>query len=247
MRKKQLLNNEKLKNEECAIYICYECKQTFLNKIILIQHIDKYHKKIELSKNEENRTSKKSNDANVYLGHSVYSIRTSNRKTKDNQEMLQNNDKSVENNLKTNIKKINKKNVIRKRSNKFSCSDCAKVFPSSNKLTQHAITEHNIDPKTLKPYNCDMCDNKFSNSSNLMQHKMYHEGTRSSICSYCGKGFITKSDLNIHEKKHLNKREYKCEFCPKSFNTHKDLRSHKLVVHTDPLKWNHVCTICDKR
>lgn len=129
----------------------------------------------------------------------------------------------------------------------FTCEHCPTTFKSSRKLVQHARSEHELDSKSVKPFGCDECDRKFRNSSNLLQHKKYHEGKRSSVCSFCGKGFITKSDLLIHEKQHLNKREYSCELCPKNFNTHKDLRSHKLVVHTEPSTWNHLCESCDKR
>ncbi|RZC42211.1 gastrula zinc finger protein XlCGF52.1-like [Asbolus verrucosus] len=132
-----------------------------------------------------------------------------------------------------------------KKVSRFSCETCELAFRTSTQLRAHSVKAHKT--KITKPFQCDICNRRFGCSSNLTQHLKYHTGNRSHVCTFCGKSYMTKGDLMIHEKTHLNKREYKCERCPKSFNTHKDLRSHKLVVHTDPSVWQHVCELCEKR
>ncbi|XP_018336391.1 gastrula zinc finger protein xFG20-1-like isoform X1 [Agrilus planipennis] len=129
----------------------------------------------------------------------------------------------------------------------LTCEICNVFVGPYKKLAAHTLKDHGVDAKTLKPYHCDECDAKFSSSTHLARHKLYHAGNRTHMCSYCGKGFITKKDMITHEKLHSNTRDIQCELCSKSFNTKTHLRTHKLVVHTDPSQWNHICPYCGKR
>lgn len=263
LRKEQ----ENLKNSTQVI--CFHCNTAFINKPKLISHIQKQH---QFNANEhiaQNITYTCNNCRKCYKNPSLFKkhsrlctkqvISETNASFQTKQEtnettVKQKSSDSFNCFVSTNAKQESPVVQENKETSSeyihptvFSCDLCSKEFTAARKLVAHAVAEHNVDAKSIRPYRCDKCESRFAKSTNLQQHKLYHQKSRTNMCSFCGKGFITKNDLRIHEKQHLNKREYKCEFCPKHFNTHKDVRSHKLVVHTDPSKWNHVCSVCGKR
>lgn len=239
--------------------ICFHCDRTFDSKSNLILHIQQIHQinpnaneHIEQNTNYTCETCHKCyKNLSLFKKHSRLCNKRIQSHTNETDLVKQQNDDNfgcfVPTNRTQELPPLNVQNEDCRRVTAFPCELCLEVFSTAKKLITHAFAVHKIDAKSVRPYSCDKCDSKFYKSSNLLQHKMYHQKKRTNICSFCGKGFITKNDLRVHEKQHLNKREYSCEFCPKNFNTHKDLRSHKLVVHTDPSTWNHVCSVCNKR
>lgn len=103
---------------------------------------------------------------------------------------------------------------------KFVCSQCEKVFYSSQRHSEH----QRVHSSNLK---CDICEKEFDTTGALSMHKKFH-GKKMYLCKYvrCGKAFVLKADRDTHVKDH-KKGNYKCRYCDKVTETLSNLHSHE--------------------
>ncbi|KAK4873668.1 hypothetical protein RN001_013028 [Aquatica leii] len=175
---------------------------------------------------------------------------------------------SVTEELKTQVKKRNKVNIIsvkticqafekqqpkyeqalmRPRWNKtkkkdgkssFSCTKCDKSF-----ARRHCLNEHLKKHGNVKPFICDVCGKGFAVQWDLTSHKHIHTDLFS--CQHCGKRFSAPSKLQRHVRTHTGEKPFMCDFknCGRSFSDKCNLIGHQLT-HTNVR--NFTCDICKR-
>ncbi|XP_067951190.1 histone-lysine N-methyltransferase MECOM-like [Watersipora subatra] len=85
-----------------------------------------------------------------------------------------------------------------KRTEKYGCKYCGKVFPRSANLTRHLRT-HTGE----QPYKCKYCERSFSISSNLQRHvRNIHNKEKPFKCHICERCFGQQTNLDRHLMKH---------------------------------------------
>ncbi|XP_058461991.1 zinc finger protein 723-like [Malaya genurostris] len=119
------------------------------------------------------------------------------------------------------VQRTNKK----RKTGKFECSFCGKVYPSKASLKVH----ENIHTKSVI-YECNLCSNfKSTSRSSLLRHKRIHAIDKRFKCDLCGARFVQSNGLKLHkDTRHSDKRPFVCEICgdKASFKTKYTLQAH---------------------
>lgn len=114
-----------------------------------------------------------------------------------------------------------------KKTSRYECPECHKVFAESKILRRH-LKIHS----PIKPHHCPECSMSFAESSNLHKHMKKHTGElrnvvgKPNLCSVCGKGFKWASSLSKHMKHHTRHKILTCPYCPKYYVEARSLNIH---------------------
>ena len=103
------------------------------------------------------------------------------------------------------------------------CTDCFKLFDTTEELDQHYTLEHR--------YECEICGKSFARLGYLQAHIEIHNGVSMFNCRQCNAGFDSEYSYKQHIKTHPNynkaKRVYPCQICGKTFYD-----SRKMIMHS---------------
>lgn len=181
----------------------------------------------------------------------IESINESNSISENNNESInevennsiENSQDTTQNTTQERKKQISKR-IIVDGVTKFACSECDKVFSTTQGLYRH----HNVKHKNKKvACTYKNCDATFSRRETMLEHiKAIHETEKLTYkCTYenCSLQFNSSFGLRNHvSNKHTNKK-HQCTQCEKSFSQAVTLRQHVSNVHN---KIKYQCTLCTK-
>lgn len=152
----------------------------------------------------------------------------------------------------------------------FPCSDCNKVFRSSNANKEHYADVHlkvkrhrcpqcpetfrNYFQRTkhisivhgvkMKEFKCEYCPKVFHYSGKMAGHIRYaHLKEKRHGCDLCDWKFYSPYELKQHMIKHGGERKYQCNVCKKAYARKYTLREH-MRIHENDRRF--VCTVCGK-
>ena len=130
---------------------------------------------------------------------------------------------------------VTKENKV-KRSPKYKCEHCDKVYVRSQLLADHVRSKHEyIENK------CQKCQKNFSSHETLTNHcRTVHNGFNYS-CPDCPKQFKDRSSLYRHTKSIHSGIKHKCSKCDKEYNTRGSLVIHVRTIHE---AIRHKCDTC---
>ncbi len=102
------------------------------------------------------------------------------------------------------------------------CSECFRVFPDTQSLTQHKQLEHRVE--------CEICGKLFARLGYLQFHAELHNGSSLFNCRYCKAGFDSeqayKNHVKVHPEAHRPRKLYQCQLCEVSFHQASGLVAH---------------------
>lgn len=189
---RQNCGNEK-KNEEPS-FQCLYCPQSFLNAMLVKNHMLENHVKSKNnSQNFNNITecfgSKIDETLTFQCEHCSLSFKTS-KSAKEHMLESHGNLKSETEN-KHSFKKSTIPGAI------YNCELCSAVFQREASLVNHEIKKH----CTLKDkYRCSVCNVLFITTRTLWKHEYYeHKLGDIYFCDQCEREFFTEEDLNFHK------------------------------------------------
>ena len=104
---------------------------------------------------------------------------------------------------------------------RLKCIPCTKIFPDSERLKNHVLTEHEEHP--LK---CRVCKRVFSDRNAANIHSLIHMQIKPHACTVCKKSFRRRSHMKRHMVVHTRGKSHLCYVCKKSFISDKHLRRH---------------------
>ena len=122
---------------------------------------------------------------------------------------------------------------------RLKCIPCAKIFPDSERLKNHVLTEHQEHP--LK---CRVCKRVFSDRNAANMHSVIHMQIKPHACSVCKKSFRRRSHMRRHMEVHTRGESHLCAVCKKSFISNKHLGRHMKTHQSDNTTTNDVITPC---
>lgn len=164
------------------------------------------------------------------------------------------------NNIIIEHEKINKNNVLPKRSKStrektqsyhskneenptekdkaFPCKECDKSFQYASGLKLHTVSH-----TSEKPYICDHCQSSFTQKSHLTRHLLIHkENAKTFECSECKMSFCQRFYLQAHMRGHSGAKPYTCKECSKSFSQKSHLNTHAKSHQEKKI----ICDLCNK-
>ncbi|XP_055609981.1 PR domain zinc finger protein 5-like [Uranotaenia lowii] len=210
--------------EEKKKFKCDQCPNAYVNKCLLISHMNKHlpktHQNIPCPQCDMKLASKKSLRTHISNMHSV------NRTpmicdfcgkqflNKPHFERHVNKHKGIE----------YKRRVLQKK----QCHICKRILFAEQALRKHLQVVHCEPAETLE---CDECHRKYPNSSTLNSHKERVHIRAKFGCEFCDKRFKFNFRLQDHRATHLRDRLWKCEYCDKALNTKHTLQSHVKRSH----------------
>ena len=118
---------------------------------------------------------------------------------------------------------------------RLKCIPCAKIFPDSERLKNHVLTEHEEHP--LK---CKVCKRVFSDRNAANIHSLIHMQIKPHACSVCKKSFRRRSHMKRHMVVHTRGKSHLCSVCKKSFISNKHLGRHLRTHQSDSTTTNGV-------
>ena len=137
----------------------------------------------------------------------------------------------------------------------FTCTKCARAFPTLTKLDDHMYLH-----STSCPYKCMHCEEQFSLPDSLSIHMKQHtESSKSSVrvpnhrnfksyvCGECGKTLTSQSGYKTHLFLHTGQRPHQCFVCGDRFTLVSHLKSHIFVRHSNRDGLSHKCAVCEKK
>ena len=136
----------------------------------------------------------------------------------------------------------------------FTCTNCAKAFPTLDNLEDH-MYQHS----TTRPHKCTQCKEQFSLPASLSIHMEKHtecskssvhvperRNVKSYVCGECGKTLSTQWGYKTHLFLHTGERPYKCYTCGERFALVGHLKSHIFVHHSNRDGLSYKCSVCEK-
>lgn len=131
----------------------------------------------------------------------------------------------------------------RRRSYKFPCFECGKIFWSKQVCAEHMLTVHKVHIPNIEKF-CFECKTEVENPK---RHAMTHNNAFE--CNLCGICLATKEKLEKHMERHVcnEKRPFKCDVCFLSFKTNNHAQGHKMSVHVSDDEKPFACSVCSKR
>lgn len=131
----------------------------------------------------------------------------------------------------------------KRRSFKFSCFECSKIFYSKVTCAEHMASVHNVHIANIEKF-CFECKTEVENP---IRHAMKHNNDFE--CSLCGICLSTKEKMEKHMERHkcTEKRPFTCDICFLAFSCMNHVQTHKLSLHVPPEERSLACTACPKR
>jgi len=136
----------------------------------------------------------------------------------------------------------------------FTCTKCAKAFPTLDNLEDHMFLH-----ASARPHKCTQCEEQFSLPASLSIHMKKHtepsissvhlpkcNQSKSYTCSECGKTLTSQWGYKTHVFLHSGRRPHRCITCGERFALIAHLRSHMFVHRSKQEGLSHKCTICEK-
>ena len=132
-------------------------------------------------------------------------------------------------------------NHMRFHAKRYSCDQCD--FRSVNivRLNDHKLTVHSKEEPQIE---CELCDKLFLTKLQLYRHKVAHHQSKTFECEICGLKMATKGMLTSHMKCKHEVNEVECPTCSKIFKNKTCLASH-MQIHQEqtPAEWE--CPTCN--
>ena len=123
---------------------------------------------------------------------------------------------------------------------KYSCSDCSKLYSTFSGLSKHRQF-HCMSILGTKSFDCKQCDKTYSTLGALKMHVRTH--TLPCKCHICGKAFSRPWLLQGHIRTHTGEKPFQCSECERCFADRSNLRAH-LQTHAHVKKY--ACDNCQK-
>lgn len=221
------------------INMCKRFKPNMMPKVVL--------KVVPEIENLKKRKRQLNNHTDKVDESSISKIRRSSRILKNNNIIIEH-------------EKINKSNVLPKRSKStrektqsyhskneeaptetdkaFPCKECDKSFQYASALKLHTVSH-----TSEKPYICDHCQSSFTQKSHLTRHLLIHkENAKTFECSECKMSFCQRFYLQAHMRGHSGAKPYTCKECSKSFSQKSHLNTHAKSHQEKKI----ICDLCNK-
>ncbi|KAK3088874.1 hypothetical protein FSP39_024850 [Pinctada imbricata] len=121
------------------------------------------------------------------------------------------------------------------RCTKDICTNCQKVFDSTELLCKHIPTCKGEDDSKKVRYSCNICGKSFQNQAYLIRHQETHTGKFQ--CPKCEKVFIGNEELKKHQKfctataAIQEEGSIRCDICFEEFTSAKYYKDH-YIIHT---------------
>lgn len=122
----------------------------------------------------------------------------------------------------------------------MKCRFCERVFRSIGGLDYHILRFHpdlvNIDNYKKTLLKCEECQIFFPSSNSYKQHLVRHSTQKAWKCSKCDKCFKTELQKQRHEMNHQEKKQFFCGACNRGFvnkvrwNNHLNTDKHKANI-----------------
>ncbi|XP_055542381.1 zinc finger protein OZF-like [Wyeomyia smithii] len=215
---KEAFERHKLGNTIDQLYQCQQCSKTFVKRIMLRYHEQKYHNGVVqdvIGPYQCTRCGK------TFMQHSSL---TNHEKVHDQSERFE---CSIcqkhffsKGNLQTHMKLH--ASPSEQRDARYECEICLARFKTPNYLEVHARV-HTGE----KPYECKYCSKRFAHASGHKRHLLTHSGVKPYSCHFCNREFSNRTNMLIHEKGHGTERTAKCDICEKDFVHVRYLRKHR--------------------
>lgn len=143
------------------------------------------------------------------------------------------------------------------REKKFKCIKCDFTYLSRSQLICHVNEEHLLH----FPYSCDLCGESFPSKPHLTAHMYkkhvdidilslrkneFDECIHSTECDQCGEQFDSEEAYCKHMRKHLS-QQAQCLYCSNTYSNIARLNLHVRIKHPEELNnksFIYQCTMC---
>jgi hypothetical protein len=218
---------------------CTECKQKFLLRKLLQNHVKKFHdEKQELQNTKCDQLSQSGSSLQSHLDDTDDGDEI---KETDYQCKICERTFPREANLKRHI--ANTHAEIKPTT--FRCNICEKVFERKVYLYHHIKRLHS-SKKEARPYQCHLCSTfNASTDRDLRRHiESVHEKLRPFKCGKCKKKFTFKRTLQRHMRHvHEKIKPFECHLCELKCSQRISLQTHIKTVHAKLKPFQ--CKICE--
>ncbi|XP_046407524.1 zinc finger protein 271-like isoform X2 [Ischnura elegans] len=246
------INNCLIKNPENSCksnensYHCFNCRDVFNNKNVLINHM-----KIHLIGDNLDTEAKSSMGGDVSFknpqsrGSSNSSCEPTTSETLNGlpRERMGLSEKGDEPLKETTGRKEDEKKMRRvTRSITVEEKSTSQSLSSKSSCNKNLCNRVGVRRKE-ESYSCSVCTLSFPQKKDLTKHKRIHMTETSYSCNECEESFVNKSDLVRHVRIHTGERPYICDVCSNSFSQKHSLVKH-MRRHTGERPFS--CRICKK-
>ena len=198
-----------------------ECRQTFVTKYGLKDHIEKYHQ-------NENQSD---------ISEEQSDLIAKNSKTDESEESLELDDYCEKDN------DSKQKSLVLN----IDDNDSRRLSTRSNYLLRHKRNVRSSDEKIGSDVRD--CGQQLKTQKRLKVKKRSNYKKNGFKCEECGKKFVLKNYVIIHKRIHSGEKPFRCDVkdCDKRFRQLSQLNSHKCYVHSNERRF--VCrrSNCNQR
>jgi len=176
-----------------AIYECPVCKQEYLTKLELSEHVENDHPdqfelfnalkikctfKCAMCTYHTDKRKALMGHSRIHTGYKPYECKTCGKRFAQSSNM------TIHARIHTGEKP-------------YKCKECDQSFSRSDKLLIHERKHSGT-----KPYKCELCHKAFFQKHHMINHVKIHNGKKQYKCLSCNKAFTTTEDLKMHESSH---------------------------------------------